>query len=152
MQHVKNRRRGATLAELCVVIAVAAIVAVMVVSFSTMASQRVRVTEYKAEVLTEIAMVESVTEQWIHRCLGEGKTPNAIETFAPRIEGDKLIFDESLSVPVNVIDQLHLTVETSNDDALYTVTLIYSDANGKATPYTFFVNPRIGEVYQKEGV
>ena len=61
----KNLRRGATLTELMVVIAVIAIVAVMVVSFSAMVSGGREMAQAKLDALQDIRLAESVIENFI---------------------------------------------------------------------------------------
>lgn len=141
-----RRKKGATLAELCVVIAIAAIVSVMVVSFSTLASNRVDTFQERANINSEIALVEAMTEGWIVSTTEGGATPESLADTPPVIYEDRLYFTEELSVPVDYVKSIKLTVMTQEGDALYVVTLTYRAVGGKEATYTFCVNPYIGDV------
>lgn len=60
-----NKKRGMTMAELCVAMAVISIVATMVVSFSVLISERSKSATSKQETITDINLIESIVEDWI---------------------------------------------------------------------------------------
>lgn len=61
-----NKKRGMTMAELCVAMAVISIVATMVVSFSVLISERSKSATSKQKTITDINLIESIVEDWIN--------------------------------------------------------------------------------------
>ena len=67
-----NFRRGMTLAEILICIAVVAIAVVMVVSFSVSMGGRTRRSNAQLEAREEVELVESVTRSWLNNVLTGG--------------------------------------------------------------------------------
>ena len=65
MRNFSKIRRGFTLAELAVVLAVTAIAATMVVSFTALVGNRRAVSQQKLNAYTEIRLVEALVENYI---------------------------------------------------------------------------------------
>ena len=63
----KNNKllRGATIAELIIVLAVLTIVSAIVISFVTMSNESVRQSEQKVDALNDIAVVENMVDSWL---------------------------------------------------------------------------------------
>lgn len=67
-----HRRKGATLAEICVVLAVVSIISLMVVSFVTMTSGRSAASAAKVNAMEELELVESLVENWFDAMMKNG--------------------------------------------------------------------------------
>ena len=61
----RNYRKGVTLAEMCIVLAVVAIVSLSVASFATMAGGRGTAAATKLDAMGDLEIVEAVVESWI---------------------------------------------------------------------------------------
>ena len=69
MTHQRSRRRGMTLAEIMICIAVVSIAVVMVVSFSVMIGDRMERSQAQLEAREELEMIESLTRGWLNSLL-----------------------------------------------------------------------------------
>ena len=58
-------KKGVTLAELVVIIAVLSIISTMVISFVVMTGESVSSSKQKADALNDLAIVESMMESWL---------------------------------------------------------------------------------------
>ena len=63
----KNNKhlRGATIAELIIVLAVLTIISTIVISFVVMSNENVRNSSQKVDALNDIAVVESIVNNWL---------------------------------------------------------------------------------------
>ena len=61
----RNYRKGVTLAEMCIVLAVVAIVSLSVASFATMAGGRGTAAATKLDAMGDLEIVEAIVESWI---------------------------------------------------------------------------------------
>ena len=87
-----NNRRGFTLAELSIVLAVLAIVLTMVVSFTAMTNNSRQLSEARLEALQDIRVAEAIVENFI-----EGKssiTINSEKTALTDNENNTLTFNK----------------------------------------------------------
>ena len=79
----KNARRGVTMAELCIAIAVISIVSTMVVSFSVLVAERNNSANAKLETITDINFIETMVEEWFEKsensCILYGKEKTITE-------------------------------------------------------------------------
>ena len=158
--NTKNLRRGATLTELMVVIAVIAIVAVMVVSFSAMVSGGREMAQAKLDALQDIRLAESVIENFIEENANNGYIVS-VEDGGKHLFGSvgKLVFYEeinSLFIHYNDDSKQPLTIklesvtgitftEHGTDDKIYYCTITYDIGGTNNERYTFCVNPYAGE-------
>ena len=62
-----NRKKGMTLAEIVVVLAVVAIVSTIVVSFSLMVNRKAQISRNKVDVVGEITLVEKLVDNWVYQ-------------------------------------------------------------------------------------
>lgn len=92
MRRLVNRKKGATLAELCVVLAVITIISVVVVSFSVMVHQRVNISTDKLKAMEDITIVEHFIEGWVETMMQDrpDDTLNDIVFFATETVDDGL--------------------------------------------------------------
>lgn len=64
---IKNNKslRGATLAEMMIVLGVLALISTIVISFVIMSNENVRTSRQKVDALNDIAVVESIMDNWL---------------------------------------------------------------------------------------
>ena len=151
----KNLRRGATLTELMVVIAVIAIVAVMVVSFSAMVSGGREMAQAKLDALQDIRLAESVIENFIEEnnvsiqgngtylfaTIGELEFDEEVSTLCIYYRGTT---KEPLAIKLESVTGITFT-EHGTDDKIYYCTITYDIGGTNNESYTFCVNPYAGE-------
>lgn len=77
----RNKRKGATLAEICIVMAVVAIVSLSVTSFATMASGRGTAAATKLDAMGDLELVEAIVESWIFEAT---KNPENVISIDPK--------------------------------------------------------------------
>lgn len=86
-----TRRKGATLAELSVVLAVLAVVTAMVVSFAVLITQHASLSTARMNAINDIEQVKSVTKGWLNAVEQESSTA--------------LTADEILQIPGHVMSR-----------------------------------------------
>ena len=141
-----------TLVELSVVLAIIAIVSTMVVTFVLMVNTRRRSSEQTLAALTDIELVESVTESFISK--HPSCAPNAFaqledvggEVLAFNATNGKLTYGGSaVSLDVVTSVQFQLADTAGRDgDRLYICTVKYNILDTEKT-HVFCVNPYVGE-------
>ncbi len=163
--NTKNLRRGATLTELMVVIAVIAIVAVMVVSFSAMVSGGREMAQAKLDALQDIRLAESVIENFIEDGANSLKLDNLNEEtgkFKTLTSGEEKV--DTVKLNGNFLTVVYGSVEGKSpivlelqsvtgieftehgtDDKIYYCTITYDIGGTNNESYTFCVNPYAGE-------
>ena len=170
----RNKKKGATLAEMCIVMAVVAIVSLSVTSFATMASGRGTAAATKLDAMGDLEIVEAVVESWI---LEATKDPENVINIDPEVSNKitatkndpatsgSIMFDrQTLNVTFPNVDDavlyrlksikgVQFAEETRGDGereiSLYYCTVTYQYRNGIVTKdqtYTFCVYPRVGEI------
>ncbi len=167
----RNKRKGATLAEMCIVMAVVAIVSLSVTSFATMASGRGTAAATKLDAMGDLEIVEAIVESWILETTKDPKNIQSIEfgdnkitvtKKDPNTSGSIMFSGHTLNVTFPGVGDAVLyqlksivglefdAVPNSDDSAnLYYCTVTYEYRNGivtKEQTYTFCVYPRVGEI------
>ena len=164
---MKNRRTGATLAEMCIVMAVVAIVSLSVTSFATMASGRGTAAATKLDAMGDLEIVEAVVESWIAEAVKQESvitTPGANGAAISINENDLIRVrssgwmevgfpgeNEMLDYRLKSVTGLNIVAETNQTGTatIYYCTVTYEYRNGivtKTQTYTFCVYPRVGEI------
>ena len=148
-KNAKNRR-GFTIAELTIVLAVIAVVSTMVVSYVTIITQRNRAATERLNVMQDIQVIESMTEAWIEEISNIGVTDDTLISIDDTSVAMKFDLASSTYCALTKYETTAIKSVTyrseGSDDILYFVTVTYalSDKNGLQT-YTFCVNPYVGE-------
>ena len=157
--------KGSSLAEMCVVLAVVSIVALVVVSFTTMVSARGTVSAAKLKMMEDRQLTKIVLESWLNQLTEENAVITADESglsaaidgevFSVTLEEDRLTADvpngDPLSCPIHTITGITFDVMSHSGDAIYFCTADYvlpHPAGGVIQrSFTFTLNPHIGDVY-----
>lgn len=151
-----NKRRGATLAEMCIVMAVISIVSMSVVSFITMTSGRSAASIGRLEAIDDLELVETVVDKWFAKTTQPIKIDKGMvkvgDLAAIRVDNKTLSVDFQETgmedYPLERVKALFFTCEESDtkDDVLYFCTVTYYLKNeDEEQTYTFCINPRVGE-------
>lgn len=153
MNRRKRNTRGVTLAELCIVMAVIAIVSTMVVSFTVLMQARTRVIAADRDTVSDLGTVESALDTFIRRydsdknTLSSGENSSALllnNTFALKLSTDEetgevdaiVITDDkgnaTTSLPLHTVTKLEFEIvkESENDSALVICTVTYTRTSG----------------------
>lgn len=151
-----HKRKGATMAEICIIMAVISIVSMSVVSFITMTSGRSAASIGRLEAIDDLELVETVVDKWF----AQTTQPITIDEGMVKVDGLAAIRvdNKTLSVgfqgtdmedyPLERVKALFFTYEESDtkDDVLYFCTVTYYLKNeDEEQIYTFCINPRVGE-------
>ncbi len=166
MNRIIKKGKGSSLAEMCVVVAVIAIVALAVVSFTAMVSSRTSVSATKLKAMEDLELTQSIMEDWIAQM-----EPYIIhtdgESLAATVDGEDCTLSlenkvlhvefpgtEAVELPLEAVEALRFEIEGTSD-ALYFCTIVYQLPNGKKSSveatYTFCVNLREGETIPTSG-
>lgn len=86
----QSKRKGTTLTEMVVILAVLAIISTVVVSFSLAVSRRVRVSSAKLEAMQDVEVIEALTESWINALREQGATFELKSTDGSEISNNDL--------------------------------------------------------------
>ena len=162
-----KQKRGFTLSELCIVLALVAVVATIVTSFCLVVHQRSVISSARLNIVNEVNVVETFVERWVDKMSEKGATFSIAEdgTLTATLEGVdyRATFSEGVfngAVPsgengmtfsTTSIDSVVFEVESKNGDTIFfcTATALLPQVNGdaKEEKYTFCVNSRIGESF-----
>ena len=165
----RNYRKGVTLAEMCIVLAVVAIVSLSVASFATMAGGRGTAAATKLDAMGDLEIVEAIVESWILEAAKDPKNEIAVvnnREITVSIDGAKKgsIVRSGQTLHISfpgetgaIIYQLKTMKDIAfaavqNEEktsTIYYCTVTYQYRNGivtKEQTYTFCVYPRVGEI------
>ena len=175
MRNKLKSRKGATLAELVIVLAVVVIAAGMVVSFSSMMHGAQGISNARHEALQDVRVAEALIESFIENNAGEikiqedgaGSKGDVIyigDTYENRKsfiylgsdgDGNALIYviqgegensDIKPVISLKSAKSISFVEEKGTNDTLYYCTITYSVADAPHSyTYTFCVNPYAGE-------
>ena len=143
----KNRtKRGFTLAELSVVLAVLMVASALVATFTVMARRSQSQSAAKGELLADIGLAESLIEGFLQ----SGGPASVSADGSKLLQGDGALYyaDGQLVTPNTAAVLEHITdihfaslVDDGTGDTIYFCTLSY----GEGQAYTFCVDPYVGE-------
>ena len=142
-----SSRRGMTLAELLVTLALVVIMIAMAVSFVMMMSGQTKASENNLAFQQDFSMVKSVVEGWMTKTVGQ--TVTATESAVTAGDGGVLQFSNgTLTAGTDVhirlvnVESVRFALEKKGGDYLLFCT-VYRAGSGES--YIFCVNPRVGE-------
>ena len=162
-----KQKRGFTLSELCIVLALVAVVATIVTSFCLVVHQRSVISSARLNIVNEVNVVETFVERWVDKMSEKGATFSIAEdgTLTATLDGvdyeatfSEGVFngavpsdDNGMTFSTTSIDSVVFEVESKNGDTIFfcTATALLPQVNGdaKEEKYTFCVNSRIGESF-----
>ena len=143
--NIRNKKRGYTLAELTVVLAVLVIVSAMVVSFAAMTSNSRRISEARLEALQDIRVAEAIIENFI-----EGKssitmnaekttlTDNENKTLSFNTDNKEITVDNETKYTLERVKSITFDYYGNGAEKIYYCTITYMVGNQEYN-YTFCV-------------
>ena len=155
-------KKGVTLAEICVVLAVISIVSTMVISFSLMVNKRVAAAKVKLDIISELSVSESLVESWVDKLTlagaefstdGSSLSASIDETvYTCRFDGESftgLLPDgDDISFTTETVKNITFDISKKENDIIFFCSITYSFPYGnseKEETVTFCVNPYIGD-------
>jgi prepilin-type N-terminal cleavage/methylation domain-containing protein len=162
-----KQKRGFTLSELCIVLALVAVVATIVTSFCLVVHQRSVISSARLNIVNEVNVVETFVERWVDKMSEKGATFSTSEDGKLTATLEGVVYEATFSEGVfngavpsgengmtfttTSIDSVVFEVESKNGDMIFfcTATALLPQVNGdaKEEKYTFCVNSRIGESF-----
>ncbi len=160
----KTARRGMTLVEISVVLAIIAIVSAMVVSFCLMINTRAKTAEKKLAVMQDLTVTEATVESFVLTMAERGATFAVSEggktlvatlaesTFACTFDGagetlSCTVDDEENVLSTTAFTDISFSVLENTQDYVILCTVSYTlpHTESEAAHYTFCINPFVGE-------
>jgi prepilin-type N-terminal cleavage/methylation domain-containing protein len=156
----RKSKKGMTLVELSVVLAVVAVISSMVISFSVLISRRSSAAGKRLDVMEDTAAIQTVVENWVDGRLTDGVgflvadggltageqtltfdiSTSTLKGTVP--DGDDFIY-YAQAVKNVTFEVINSTLQENSDFIIF-CTLSYGDGE----KFTFTVNPFIGDVYE----
>ena len=155
---MKNKRKGVTLAEMSIVMAVIAIVSLSVVSFVTITSGRGTASIGKLNALEEIELVEAIVDNWFAMNAKDGTPLEPSGSISMERQTLRVGFTPGApltSYHLEKVKSVEFTQEPPNEttgDVLYfcTVTYVQNNEDAQEQKYIFCITPRVGETIASE--
>ena len=157
---IRCKRKGITLSEVCIVLAVVSIVSLAVVSFAAMATGRGATGTDKLKVMQDIELLEAMVDNWFNTVYNSGESA-VIDTGETSVNNRALYFENGnlyintdgkyQSYRFETVTKLEFEImkNAENNDEIFFCTVTYAYRRGQNTPveetYTFCINPRVGE-------
>ena len=143
MRRSRRTKKGITIAEVCVVLAVLAVVSTIVLSFILLVNRRVEVGKAKTALMEDVALTKALIEPYFEK---NQEGFDADQEFFN--SADKTLTVDGKTAKLSQVRNITCTCkkEENNGDYLLFVTLTYElpYEDGEKT-YTFCVNPYVGE-------
>ena len=154
-------KKGATLVELSVVIAVLSIISTMVVSFSIFLSERTKTTVKANDLMQDIVSTKTITKSWVENLTTldaefycqDGVLSASIDqneyliTLNDGTLSATMPNGQTLSVKLNVITEIRFNKQTnsSGSETIYICKAFYQADNG-VKYFAFAINPFVGDI------
>ena len=164
-----KQKRGFSLSELCIVLALVAVVATIVTSFCLVVHQRSAISRARLDIVNEVNAVETLIEKWVDKMSEQGAvfsktedgsllaTVNNADYVASFANGEFKTFvpdgDNEMTFATTRIESMTFDLVSKDGDTMFfcTATALLPQVNGEAKEekYTFCVNSRIGESFEE---
>ena len=145
---VKRTRKGATLTELVVVLAVLATISTIVISFVMVSNENVRSSREKAEALGDVDVVESLVESWVEKQISNGYVISITDNYlsSKQLENPKSTLkfndgvlssvEDNISYTSSTVSDIDFSVESDNF-VICKITYEINISNGAVKHYTY---------------
>ncbi len=157
-------KKGATLIEITIVLAVLAIVSTMVVSFSVFLSARVNTSVKANSLMQDVVSIKATLESWVEDLTNEEATFSCEDSstlkatangneycivLADNVLSATMPSGEDLSIKVEVVNALTFNVvENDNQTQTLFICKAFYWADNKLQYFSFTVNPFVNDVVQ----
>lgn len=176
-KEAKQGKKGFTLSEICIVLALVAIVSSIVTSFCLVIHQRSVISRARLDIVNEVNVLEAYAERWVDKMseknavfeepvLDENGNPlESIKLKANVTTGEDACYiqfedgvfvgtlfgEEPMTYTTTRIASMDFDVQEKNGDYIFfcTTRALLPQVNGedKVEEYTFCINSRVGEIY-----
>lgn len=158
MLQSKRFKKGFTLMELTIVLAIVSIVSVMAITFSALISGKISVSTKKLNFMQDVNLVETSLEAWVDELIlqeadfvvedGVLKAVKNSTNYTVRVEYGVLVAvfpTRTLTINAESIDSLSVEIVKKDNERLFLCTVSTTIKN---TPnfYVFTINPYVGDV------
>ena len=164
-----KHRKGFTLSELCIVLALVAIVSTIVISFCLIMNKRSAISRARLDIVNEVNAVETLIEKWVDKMSERGATFSISEYGTLTATIDDANYgasfangefkasvpdgDNEIAFATTRIESIAFGTVSEDGDTIFfcTATALLPQVNGEAKEekYTFCVNSRIGESFEE---
>ncbi len=161
----KSAKTGATLSEMCVVIALVAIVSVSVVTFASLSSEVTKISASKEMATERVEFIEDLIEGWVENAIVNNATDLKVQDnkIVAKIEEDdinlyflngnlkaKFSAENESSFDCKEIKEIRFEEMRNEKDLIFFCTVTYEleSANNKKVEKTntFCINPRLDDI------
>lgn len=155
-------KKGATLVELSVVLAVLSIISTMVISFTIFLSERTKTTVKVNNLMQDVVVIKTVVESWASDLSKSNaqfgveedySTLVAVDSYGEKHQLSKtennlsatLLNGEILSHELSVVSELKFNVQSNGTQTLFICRVFYLADNVVQT-FSFTINPFVGDL------
>jgi prepilin-type N-terminal cleavage/methylation domain-containing protein len=164
-----KNRKGFTLSELCIVLALVAMVSTIVISFCPIMNKRSAISRARLDIVNEVNAVETLIEKWVDKMSEQGAvfgkaedgslvaTVNNADYGATFVNGEFKASvpdgDNEMTFATTRIESMAFDLVSEDGDTIFfctaTALLTQVNSDAKEEKYTFCVNSRIGESFEE---
>ncbi len=155
-------KKGATLIELSVVLAVLSIISTMVISFTIFLSERTKTTVKVNNLMQDVVVIKTAVESWASDLSKSNAQFGVEEDYSILVAVDSygekhqlaktennlsatLPNGETLSYKLSVVSELRFNVQSNGAQTLFRCRVFYSADNVIQT-FSFTINPFVGDL------
>lgn len=157
-------KKGITISEMCVVLGVVAVVALAVVSFTTMVSAHTTASSVRLNAMEDLELTQSVLEKWIVQMEAqETQVETDGESLTASVDGQiytvsladgnlilRYLDSEPVALALKTVSQLRFETMENTGGTVYFCTAVYyiehPTKGSMEQTFTFCVDSRVGEV------
>ena len=139
--NMRNNRRGFTLTELTIVLAVLAIVLTLLVSFTAMTNNSRRISEARLEALQDIRVAESIIENFIETNEGLSAKKDGLYKENEKVlyfAEEKLVVNGGANLTLERVESITFDYNGGDTEGIFYCTINYNVGNHDYY-YTFCV-------------
>ncbi len=158
---IDKMKKGFSIAELCIVLALVTIISLSVVSFSSLVSARSKMAAQRLNAIQELTLTESLLEDWTNALMSYDAEISANssslvaekgeERYSAYKSGNKFIASlpdgKSMSADVEYITKLEFEELTNAENEMFLCKATYL-INEKEKEYIFCLKSHIGETFE----
>ncbi len=156
-----NGKKGFTVLELSIVLAIVAIVSASVATFSVMFAKRVNSNNKKLSLMQDVVKAQSLIDSWVNEIYTlNGEIVVLDGQLVANVSGEnyQLYLSNGMlvgkiptgerSVELSIVSQIDFSVKEKSGDKLYYCNLSYTfeKDSDQFKNYVFTVSPRVGDV------
>ena len=158
MKQSKRLKKGFSLLELSIVLAIVSIVSVMAITFSALISGKITTGTKKLNFMQDVEVIEASLESWVDVLISEGavfSVENGNVKATKNSTEYKVTFDDgvlkailptrTIKTNTETVDSISFDLITKNNEVLFFCTVTTTLKNAPST-YVFTINTYVGDV------